>query len=74
VEVKERILALVDSGLPYAINTEYQYFAERKMWVVKATLTMVDTMESFTGLAQEIEGSSNINATSALENAETSAV
>lgn len=74
VEVKERILALVDSWLPYAINTEYQYFPEQKMWVVKATLTMVDTMESFSWLAQEIEDSSNINKTSALENAETSAV
>lgn len=74
VEVKERILALVDSELPYAINTEHWYYPERKMWVVKATLTMVDTMESFTWLAQEIEDSSNINKTSALENAETSAV
>lgn len=74
VEVKERILALVDSGLPYAVNTEHWYYPERKMWVVKATLTMVDTMESFTWLAQEIEGNWNINATSALENAETSAV
>lgn len=44
------------------------------MWVVKATLTMINTLESFTGLAQEIEESSNINKTSALENAETSAV
>ena len=48
MEVKERILALVDSGLPYAVNTEHWYYPERKMWVVKATLTMVDTMESFT--------------------------
>jgi len=74
VEVKERILALVENGEPYSINTEYQYFPERKMWVVKATLTMLESLESFTWLAQEIEGSSNINATSALENAETSAV
>lgn len=74
VEVKERILALVESWLPYAINTEHWYYPERKMWVVKATLTMVDTMESFTWLAQEIEANWNINATSALENAETSAV
>ena len=46
------------------------------MWVVKATLTMVDSMESFTGLAQECEDdtSSMVNKTSALENAETSAV
>ena len=74
--MKERILALVDSELPYAINTEHWYYPDRKMWVVKATLTMVDTMESFTGLAQELEDdtSSMVNKTSALENAETSAV
>lgn len=74
VEVKERILALVENGEPYSINTEYQYFSEQRMWVVKATLTMLNSMESFTWLAQEIEDSSNINKTSALENAETSAV
>ena len=48
VEVKERILALVENGEPYSINTEYQYFPERKMWVVKATLTMLESLESFT--------------------------
>lgn len=76
VEVKERILALVDSWLPYAIHTEHWYYPERKMWVVKATLTMVDSMESFTWLAQELEDDSTsmVNKTSALENAETSAV
>lgn len=73
VEVKERILALVENNSPYCINTEHWYYPERKMWVVKATLTMIESMESFTWLAQEIEWSW-INATSALENAETSAV
>lgn len=74
VEVKERILALVDNDSPYSIETDYQYFPEQKMWVVKAKLTMISSWEVFTGLAQEIEWDGNINKTSALENAETSAV
>ena len=74
IEVKERILALVENGSPYSIETSYDYFPEQKMWVVKAKLTMLETWEAFTWLAQEIEGNSNINKTSALENAETSAV
>jgi len=74
VEVKERILALVENDSPYSIETDYQYFPEQKMWVVKAKLTMMETWEVFTGLAQEIEWDGNINKTSALENAETSAV
>lgn len=74
VEVKERILALVENDSPYSIETDYQYFHEKKMWVVRAKLTMMETWEIFTGLAQEIEWDGNINKTSALENAETSAV
>lgn len=76
VEVKERILALVDSAIPYSIETDYQYFPDRQMWVVKAKLTIIETGEVFTWLAQELETdiSSMVNKTSALENAETSAV
>lgn len=76
IEVKERILALVENEEPYSIETEYQYFDSRKMWVVKATLTMKTTWEVFTWLAQEIESDDykSVNSTSALENAETSAV
>jgi hypothetical protein len=48
------------------------------MWVVKATLTIANgsIISSYTGLAQEIESSNykDVNHTSALENAETSAV
>lgn len=74
VEVKERILALVENNSPYSIETDYQYFPESAMWVVKAKLTMIESGEVFTGLAQEKESDGNINKTSALENAETSAV
>ena len=74
VEVKERILALVENESPYSIETDYQYFPESAMWVVKAKLTMLESWEVFTGLAQEKESDGNINKTSALENAETSAV
>jgi len=76
VEVKERVLALAEDDIRYSIETEYEYFDERKMWVVKAKLTMLDTWEVYTWLAQELESAvtSSVNFTSALENAETSAV
>lgn len=74
VEVKERILALVENDSPYSIETDPTYYPEQKMWVVKAKLTMMETWEVFTWHAQEIEWDGNINKTSALENAETSAV
>lgn len=75
VEVKERILALSENT-NYSIETEYNYFSERKMWVVKAKLTLIDTWEVYNWLAQEIESDDykQVNHTSALENAETSAV
>lgn len=79
VEVKERLLYLSNSfDGEYSINTEYEYFEARKMWVVKATLTLVQDgiQNTYTGLAQEIESESfkDVNHTSALENCETSAV
>lgn len=77
VPVSERLKYLA-SNYDYAINTEYQYFPERKMWVVKATLSMKkgDAEWMYTGHAQEIESDNyrDVNFTSALENAETSAV
>lgn len=74
VQVKDRILYLAEQPEPYSINTEYTYYAERKMWVVKAVLTIGD--RTYTGHAQEIESDNyrDVNHTSALENAETSAV
>lgn len=73
VEVKERILYLADEfGWDYSIETDYQYYPEVKTWVVKAKLTLAWCVYNW--LAQEIEWTSFINNTSALENAETSAV
>lgn len=77
VPVSERIKYLA-ANYNYSINTDYEYFPEQKMWVVKATLTILkgDRTQVFTGLAQEVESSNykDVNHTSALENAETSAV
>jgi len=75
IQVKDRILFLSSEFEgKYEIRTDYQYFPERKMWVVKATLGL-DGRE-YTGLAQEVESDDykQVNHTSALENCETSAV
>jgi hypothetical protein len=79
VEVKERILYLASQDeYDYSIVTDYQYFEARKMWVVKAKLTLYkdDKEYIYTGLAQEVESDNyrEVNYSSALENAETSAV
>lgn len=77
VPVSERIKHLAENN-HYSIGTDYQYFPERKMWVVKATLSIYknDGVFTYTGLAQEIESNNykEVNHTSALENAETSAI
>lgn len=77
IPVNERLKHL-SANYNYSISSEYQYFAERKMWVVKSTLTIHkdDGVFSYTGMAQEVESSNykEVNFTSALENAETSAV
>lgn len=73
VEVKERIIYLSEKyPMSYSITTKVRYYAAEKMWVVKAILKVND--QTFTGHAQEIIGDGYINKTSALENAETSAV
>ncbi len=56
----------------YSISTDYNFFEKQKMWVVKAILTIEGQV--YMGLAQEIINDGYINKTSALENAETSAV
>jgi hypothetical protein len=77
VPVSERIKYLA-ANFVYSINTDYQYFPEQKMWVVKATLKIRkgEQVQVFTGLAQEVESANykDVNHTSALENAETSAI
>ena len=77
VPVSERIKYLA-ANFVYSINTDYEYFPEQKMWVVKATLKIRkgEQVQVFTGLAQEVESANykDVNHTSALENAETSAI
>lgn len=73
VEVKERIIYLSEKyPMEYSIVTKVRFYAAEKMWVVKAILAV--NGQIYTGHAQEIIGDGYINKTSALENAETSAV
>jgi hypothetical protein len=79
VEVRERILYLANQDeFDYSIQTDYQYYEVRKMWVVKAKLIIYkdDKEYVYTGMAQELESDNykDVNYSSALENAETSAV
>jgi len=77
VTVNERIKFIADN-FEYSIASDYEYFAEQKMWVVKATLSLnkEGLAYEYVGLAQEVESSNykDVNHTSALENAQTSAV
>ena len=77
VTVNERIKYIADN-FEYSIASDYEYFSEQKMWVVKATLSInkEGLAYEYVGLAQEVESSNykDVNHTSALENAQTSAV
>ena len=80
VQVKDRIQYLSDNyDGRYSLESDYQYYPERKLWVVKATLTIWDEKHEhcciYNWLAQEIESSDikKVNFSAALENAETSA-
>jgi len=77
VTVNERIKFIADN-FEYSIASDYEYFSEQKMWVVKATLSInkEGLAYEYVGLAQEVESSNykDVNHTSALENAQTSAV
>jgi hypothetical protein len=85
VTVAERLRFIASDEFPhdYTIETKYRYYPERKMWVVKAVFTIfvkgegnLPNYQSFTGHAQEVESDNykDVNYTSALENAETSAI
>lgn len=81
VQVHTRILEFHKLYPGGSITTDYEFFPDQNMWVVKATVTItkkeegkVPVTNTYTGLAQEIIGEGYINKTSALENAETSAV
>ena len=72
VTVAERIQMLHQSELSeISLNTEILHDDDKSI-VMKATLEIDGN--SYTGIAQEIKGSTNINKTSAYENCETSAV
>tara|TARA_R100000808_G_scaffold8322_1_gene23685 strand:- start:59 stop:541 length:483 start_codon:yes stop_codon:yes gene_type:complete len=72
VTVAERVQMLHESGVTeISLNTEILHDDEKSI-VMKTTLEIDGN--SYTGIAQEIKGSTNINKTSAYENCETSAV
>ena len=72
VTVAERIQMLHQSDFTeISLNTEILHDDDKSI-VMKATLVLEG--DSYTGIAQEIKGSTNINKTSAYENCETSAV
>lgn len=80
VQVKDRIQYLSDNyDGRYSMESDYQYYPERKLWVVKATLTVRDEKHEkccvYNWLAQELESDNykQVNFSSALENAESSA-
>ena len=82
IQVHERILHLKNEiQADYSLTTDYTFYEDLRMWVVKATLKVylhndivAGHVLEFTGHAQEIIDDGYINKTSALENCETSAV
>lgn len=74
VQVKDRIVYLADEIKDYSIISDYEFYPEQRLWVVKSTLTIGDN--TYVGLAQEVESDDyrQVNATSALENCQTSAI
>lgn len=72
VLVSDRILAFNEAYDKADIETNYEYLSELKMFIVKAIVT--SEKGTFTGMSQAVVGDGYINKTSALENAETSAV
>ena len=72
----ERVKYLAEE-FSYSIETEAEYIESLNGWKVKATLTIKDPNEQtnvYSGHGFEVIGSTTINSTNALENAETSAV
>ena len=72
----ERVKYLAEE-FSYSIETEAEYIESLNGWKVKATLTIKDPNEDiniYSGHGFEVIGSTEINSTNALENAETSAV
>ena len=73
--IAERIKHLANE-FDYSINTDAEFLSDLNGWKVKATLTIKEDEKTniYSGHAFEVIGSNNVNSTSALENAETSAV
>lgn len=73
--IAERIKHLANE-FEYSIDTQAEFIESLNAWKVKAVLTITEDgkTNSYSGHALEVVGSSDINSTSALENAETSAV
>jgi hypothetical protein len=69
--VAERLDELYKSGKDYSLNTELISW-ENGVVIMKATLQIGEN--TYTGHAYEVEGSTQINNTSALENCETSCI
>lgn len=72
VLVSDRILAFNEEYEKADIKTSYEYLKDLNMFIVKAEITT--ERGTFTGMSQAVVGDGYINKTSALENAETSAV
>lgn len=75
VDVAARIQAFRRLFPMGRLASEYEHFTDadgRTVWVVKTFAWDNEGQLLATGLASEVEGSTNINKTSALENAETS--
>lgn len=73
--IAERIKHLANE-FDYSIETNAEFIEALNAWKVKAVLTIKEDgkTNTYSGHASEVIGSSDINSTSALENAETSAV
>ena len=72
----ERVKYLAEE-FSYSIETNAEFIESLNGWKVKATLTIKDPNEQtnvYSGHGFEVIGSTTINSTNALENAETSAV
>ena len=73
--IAERIKYLANE-FEYSIDTQAEFIESLNAWKVKAVLTITEDGKTnyYSGHASEVIGSSDINSTSALEHAETSAV
>jgi len=79
VQVKDRVNYIVDNYEGrYEVLQDYKFFEESKTRVVKTTLVIRDETHEdcckYEWLAQEVEGTTFINKTSALENCATSSL